>query len=234
MSGGFVDNFFRSETTLSDYQDDYEESEEDDSYLNAPIETLLSVFAGSTPHFYQAPSSVSLENDDELDPKYKEQSVLLKASAPRNLGFSYDANADNGPNRWGGTCNVGNSQSPVNLIRDQVATNSRPLVIEGFSKMPSSIRIANNGHAAELRFRYRDGRPVRVLGGPLKVAYNLDNIHWHWGSQDNLGSEHTLNSRRFAAEMHLVLWNSKYGKKGNGSLITTVLTLDSSLHRDIW
>lgn len=214
MSGAFLSDFFQSETTVSNYSEekDEEQSEEDDSYLNAPIEKDLSMFAGSTPYFYPTPSSMSLENNDEVDGKYKEQSVLLKASAPRNLGFSYDANAFNGPSRWGGTCNVGNSQSPVNLVRDQVASFNRPLVIEGFSKIPESIRIANNGHAAELRFRYRDGRPVRLLGGPLKVAYNLDNIHWHWGSQDNLGSEHTLNSRRFAAEMHLVLWNSRYGK----------------------
>lgn len=214
MSGDFNNEFFQSETTVSDLQDyDVEESEEDDSYLNAPIETDLSMFAGSIPYFYPTPSSMSLENNDEIDSKYREQSVLLKSSAPRNLGFSYDANAINGPSQWGGTCNVGNSQSPVNLIKNQVASNSRPLIIEGFSKLPQSIRIANNGHAAELRFRFRDGIPVRMRGGPLKVAYNLDNIHWHWGAQDNLGSEHTLNSRRFSAEMHLVLWNSRYGKK---------------------
>ena len=43
-----------------------------------------------------------------------------------------------------------------------------------------------------------------MSGGTLKQAYQLLQLHFHWGSVDNQGSEHTLNGKRFSMEMHLV------------------------------
>lgn len=137
-------------------------------------------------------------------------------SARRSGGFSYDPKAPNGPNSWGKinrVCN-GNSQSPVNLQSSIVgfAGRSQPLIIDGLQKIPEAIRYNNNGHSVQIRFRFTDRRPVRVHGGPLKTAYILDNVHWHWGLKDNLGSEHLLDSKRYAAEAHFVMYNSRYGK----------------------
>jgi carbonic anhydrase len=36
-------------------------------------------------------------------------------------------------------------------------------------------------------------------------------LHFHWGSVDSIGSEHTVNGKSYAGEMHLVHYNSKYG-----------------------
>jgi carbonic anhydrase len=72
--------------------------------------------------------------------------------------------------------------------------------------------VENNGHSAKFTFNYPNGKPARLLGGPLKVAYNLDSFHFHWGEIDAAGSEHTLNSRRYSAELHLVTYNSNYGE----------------------
>ncbi|GBL96713.1 hypothetical protein AVEN_221210-1, partial [Araneus ventricosus] len=34
--------------------------------------------------------------------------------------------------------------------------------------------------------------------------YNLQNLHFHWGSEKYPGGEHTLNGRRFEMEAHFV------------------------------
>ena len=43
-----------------------------------------------------------------------------------------------------------------------------------------------------------------VSGGPLDHAYQLQQLHFHWGAENTRGSEHTLDGRRFPMEMHLV------------------------------
>ena len=43
-----------------------------------------------------------------------------------------------------------------------------------------------------------------VSGGPLDHAYQLQQLHFHWGAENSRGSEHTLDGRRFPMEMHLV------------------------------
>ena len=41
---------------------------------------------------------------------------------------------------------------------------------------------------------------VGVLsGGPLEGEYKILQLHFHWGSNDTLGSEHTLQGERSAS-----------------------------------
>jgi hypothetical protein len=50
-----------------------------------------------------------------------------------------------------------------------------------------------------------------LSGGPLEDVYELWQYHAHWGKDNSQGSEHTLDGKSFAAELHLVHWNkSKY------------------------
>uniref|UniRef100_A0A0L8G2A1 Carbonic anhydrase n=1 Tax=Octopus bimaculoides TaxID=37653 RepID=A0A0L8G2A1_OCTBM len=51
-----------------------------------------------------------------------------------------------------------------------------------------------------------------ISGGPLDTtSYKLASFHFHWGSNDFQGSEHTINSQAYPAELHLVHWNyNKY------------------------
>lgn len=47
---------------------------------------------------------------------------------------------------------------------------------------------------------------VSVLtGGPLSGTYRLRQIHFHWGSNDEAGSEHTVDGMKYAAEVRLCL-----------------------------
>ncbi|XP_053322709.1 carbonic anhydrase 2-like isoform X2 [Spea bombifrons] len=53
---------------------------------------------------------------------------------------------------------------------------------------------------------------VLVTGGPFNGKYRLRQFHFHWGRSDDHGSEHRVDGQAYAAELHIVHWNSeKYG-----------------------
>lgn len=80
-------------------------------------------------------------------------------------------------------------------------------------------RIENNGKSATFTMGFADGVPPNITGGPLgNDVYILSDFHLHWDK-----SEHTYNRARFAAELHLVHYNSKYKS------LTKALTMDDGL-----
>jgi len=55
-----------------------------------------------------------------------------------------------------------------------------------------------------------NGQPPFISGGRLRGRYLAKGLHFHWGSPNSNGSEHTINNRRYDAEMHIVHRNAKY------------------------
>lgn len=100
----------------------------------------------------------------------------------------------------------------MNSSNVAVKEDASPLVINGLDIVPTAIDVENNGHSLKLVLKYSGDDKVTLTGGPLKSdVFILDNIHFHWGN-NIYGSEHTVNGRQYAAEMHLVTFNSTYGK----------------------
>lgn len=65
--------------------------------------------------------------------------------------------------------------------------------------------VENNGNTCVLHVL--DSRSY-ITGGPLEDGcYVLERVELHWGENDNNGSEHLVNSRPYAAEVHLIHWN---------------------------
>jgi len=55
---------------------------------------------------------------------------------------------------------------------------------------------------------------VDISGGPCKDHnYVLEQIHLHWGEDDNEGSEHLINANPFAAEVRNSTENKGKGKR---------------------
>jgi carbonic anhydrase len=52
--------------------------------------------------------------------------------------------------------------------------------------------------------------PATISGGPLNAEYELYQYHFHWGDDDNTGSENQMNGKSYPMEMHMVTWNTKY------------------------
>jgi carbonic anhydrase len=131
--------------------------------------------------------------------------------------FSYDENKSDGPSKWGSinkNCN-GFRQSPINLKQSEAYNgdlDANPLRIEKINEKPIEVKAWNSGRSFSIQMKYADGRPARIIGGPLPCAYNINAIYFHWGENDNNGSEHAINGKRFSLEAQIEAYNPKYKK----------------------
>lgn len=51
----------------------------------------------------------------------------------------------------------------------------------------------------------------------LNCTYELGSFHYHWGIVDEDGSEHAINSKKFALEVHYVFHNREYLSAANAT-----------------
>ncbi|XP_038068664.1 carbonic anhydrase-related protein-like isoform X1 [Patiria miniata] len=119
----------------------------------------------------------------------------------------------------------GDCQSPINI-------NSRQAVYDSTLNKPSlnadyalcrECEMINTGNTVQISVKYKpDGvmaglgksepPPRSVLtGGPLAPdsSYELAEFTFHWGKEDDRGSEHTVNGKAYPMELHLIHWNSQ-------------------------
>ncbi|XP_050397806.1 carbonic anhydrase 6 [Patella vulgata] len=71
-------------------------------------------------------------------------------------------------------------------------------------KPGSRMYVKNNGHAIQVD----TVGDFYVTNGGLNNVYKTSQFHFHWGSQDHVGSEHLLDSVAYPIEMHIVNYNS--------------------------
>jgi len=63
----------------------------------------------------------------------------------------------------------------------------------------------NNGHTAQLDAVSPLGATQGILrGGQLSGDYQILQLHFHWGANDNQGSEHTVDGKKYPLELHVV------------------------------
>lgn len=123
---------------------------------------------------------------------------------------SWGYDNDNGPANWGKQFPIANGrrQSPIDIAPDNAVFDQKlaniPLVIS--YKPEAKAEVCNTGKSLKIHTTQHSD----IKGGPLTGTYRLEQFHFHWGSNDKKGSEHTLNGNMFAAELHLVHYNTKY------------------------
>ncbi|GAB5584079.1 carbonic anhydrase 2 [Prionailurus iriomotensis] len=130
----------------------------------------------------------------------------------------------NGPEHWHKDFPIANGerQSPIDI--DTKAAIHDPGLKSLFPSYEQAVsrRIINNGHSFNVEFDDSQDKAADsdfvLKGGPLTGTYRLIQFHFHWGSSDGQGSEHTVDKKKYAAEitfgLHLVHWNTKYGDFG--------------------
>ncbi|KAJ8012035.1 hypothetical protein DPEC_G00064510 [Dallia pectoralis] len=131
-------------------------------------------------------------------------------------GWGYGSH--DGPSTWieGFPLADGPRQSPIKIIPNQTTYDPslKPLKLK--YDPSNAMDILNNGHSFQVG--YLDETDSSTLsGGPVKGTYRLKQFHFHWGARDDRGSEHTINGMIFAAELHLVHWNTKYPNFGEAA-----------------
>nr|QGA42399.1 carbonic anhydrase [Eptatretus stoutii] len=115
----------------------------------------------------------------------------------------------NGPYTWVSHFPIaqGSRQSPVDLRSSDTRFDAKlqPL---NYHYMPTSSRILNNnGFSFKLSFD-DSSDPCVLSGGPLDGHFRMNQLHMHWGCDEHAGSEHSVDGNTYAAELHMVHWNS--------------------------
>eukprot|EP00011_Vannellida_sp_DIVA3-517-6-12_P002008 CAMPEP_0114629318 /NCGR_PEP_ID=MMETSP0168-20121206/13294_1 /TAXON_ID=95228 ORGANISM="Vannella sp., Strain DIVA3 517/6/12" /NCGR_SAMPLE_ID=MMETSP0168 /ASSEMBLY_ACC=CAM_ASM_000044 /LENGTH=298 /DNA_ID=CAMNT_0001840767 /DNA_START=36 /DNA_END=929 /DNA_ORIENTATION=- len=122
--------------------------------------------------------------------------VVLGQQCP---GFSYSGS--NGPQAWGSlcpafnTCDIGISQSPINL---QLHTsNVDDFTVELDYEPTNNLPFVNLEHTVEVRYDSNDDS-ILFLGPFGPAPYTLEQFHVH------TPSEHTQDGRHYDMEIHFV------------------------------
>ncbi|XP_063974639.1 carbonic anhydrase 2-like [Diachasmimorpha longicaudata] len=104
-------------------------------------------------------------------------------------------------------------QSPINLNPDyfRYVADASPLRWVGFDDAPENMTISNNGHTLTLSAFWPPNAIPYIIGGPLHSEYIFTQLHFHWGEDNSVGSEHTADGSSFPLEMHMVHWKRSYG-----------------------
>ncbi|HEX2255186.1 MAG TPA: carbonic anhydrase family protein [Afifellaceae bacterium] len=119
--------------------------------------------------------------------------ILLCPLCPSPLrAWSYDEGAADGPAHWGGTCDSGTKQSPIDIVAHDTA------------QLPG-LHIDWNGTATEI---LNNGETIQVnvsggslvVGNPVQggIGYTLRQFHFHYPS------EHKINGVEADMEVHFV------------------------------
>jgi len=124
---------------------------------------------------------------------------------------------DKGPANWDKVSKDcgGVKQSPINIVTSEATMDSSLGSIrmtDSYSSKPTGLwSIDNNGHSVGVTVATGD---YKLSQGGLGATYQLYGFHFHWGSANWQGSEHTINGKKYPLEIHYVHFNSKYGDVG--------------------
>ncbi|CAH0546002.1 unnamed protein product [Brassicogethes aeneus] len=125
------------------------------------------------------------------------------------LEWGYSEN--NGPNTWSNNYPeaAGPNQSPVNISSLDIKEIKAHKKLTWKYIAENTEYVMNPGYCWKVHV---EGKGSDLSGGPLNGHYMIEQFHCHWGATDDQGSEHTINGKQYAGELHLVHWNTtKYG-----------------------
>jgi len=127
------------------------------------------------------------------------------------LSQSVQALCGCGPQTWAEKYQLaaGHRQSPIDIVTKDVRSDPalwrRPLK---WHYPKRTTEVVNTGYCWKAHVPAEESS---LEGGPLKNKYVLEQFHCHWGPEDSVGSEHLVDGKSYAAEIHYVHWNTKYG-----------------------
>jgi len=109
---------------------------------------------------------------------------------------------------WEGLCKVGKTQSPIDINTSEAKKATyEDFTFVGYDRNSKKDTFVNDGHSVKMESTYQP----QVYGGGLPGVYQFAQFHLHWGSEDNQGSEHTINKKSYPMELHLVHFKTEYG-----------------------
>ncbi|KAJ8399970.1 hypothetical protein AAFF_G00407000 [Aldrovandia affinis] len=144
-------------------------------------------------------------SQDLNDRKVYASPAILQSSGH---SWCYDDHCEYNPSHWhmlpDSMCG-GERQSPINInIKKAIYNqNLNNFTFTNFSNSGSMKYLTNTGHTVKCVL---EENMVEIAGGGLNHKYSTMQFHFHWGNTDehSSGSEHTVDSKRYPMEMHIV------------------------------
>lgn len=128
-----------------------------------------------------------------------------------------------------------NRPSPINIVQmnAQYDMTLTPISFTMNQVPNDAVILVNNGHTAS--FSYNQSI-IRISGGNFIGTYRVASVHFHWGSNDSIGSEQTIDGQQFPIEMHFVAYDDSRFKNlsdatyGNNSVValSTLFTISTA------
>merc|ERR1719466_497517 len=130
--------------------------------------------------------------------------------------WSYSGSS--GPDSWltsHPSCG-GESQSPINLETVDVVLREHktPLMFSSYDQVNrDTCKLVNTGNTLTLSLTTTPSPHPTMSGGPFNnTSYHFSQAVFHWGSNDSLGSEHTIRNTAYPMEMQLIQQTSSHGE----------------------
>ncbi|XP_067235107.1 carbonic anhydrase 12 isoform X1 [Chanodichthys erythropterus] len=134
--------------------------------------------------------------------------IIFTACPLASTGAKWTYNGPDGEHDWSSNypfCG-GAFQSPIDFQTQLLRydPNLPPIQVQNYNLSTNEqLTLGNNGHSVQLSL------PSHMHISSLPHRYSAAQLHFHWGSSSLFtGSEHTVNGKRFAGEMHVVHFNS--------------------------
>ncbi|RVE59584.1 hypothetical protein OJAV_G00189870 [Oryzias javanicus] len=98
----------------------------------------------------------------------------------------------------------GENQSPINIETSKTSEDESlgAFTFHNFDNKQVIESVINTGHSVQCNLKANS--EVEVSDGGLPGVYTVLQFHFHWGNETSDGSEHLVDSKRFAMEMHIV------------------------------
>lgn len=105
-------------------------------------------------------------------------------------------------------------QSPINIDLKSIKRGDFPtnLRTTNIDTKPLEIEIRNNGYTALVTYYWACCAP-KIYGGPLADVYEFKGLHFHWGTNDTYGTEHSVDGKHGVMEAHMIFKNVKFETK---------------------
>ncbi|VDI41514.1 carbonic anhydrase [Mytilus galloprovincialis] len=106
-------------------------------------------------------------------------------------------------------------QSPIDIKTSDVAYDSslEKFNLEELEKTRDVDMVLCTNHGRSIQVNLQ-GHDIKVTGGSLPGTYKVEQFHFHWGPNNNVGSEHTYDGKQVTAELHIVMHLDKYSNAG--------------------
>lgn len=134
--------------------------------------------------------------------------VICKTEVPEAPSFEWNYGRF-GPDVWFKKypeC-AGENQSPINIkTACTIYQQFEPFHFSAAYYDSLKFTLVHDGHSVK---GVPIGRKLFLSGGNLNGTFTFINFHLHWGPNENVGSEHQVNGRKYTGESHFVFENEQ-------------------------